>query len=360
MEMAREWEHNTLINELTQGREMANQLKNHLTPSSSRETREFLVEKILSSYEKALSMLKCGGFVSELPHSLPGSSPRSEGSNQDFKDQAGKDVFKKRKTLPRWTEQVRVTIGTVPEGPLDDGYSWRKYGQKDILGANFPRGYFRCTHRHAQGCLATKQVQRSDEDPSIYEVTYRGRHTCIQGSRVAPASEAEQIVSGFGTGLKVKTEDLDSREKIFPSFSFPLSDSETVDKIFAESMIENSLMGGFSPSFLSPATSESNYFPVSPCQMNSFGMGHSVYTTESDLTENISAPTSVTNSPIGDYSFPLDPIQDSIPSETEPIKMVLQSLPWCCPREFSFSIDSFLNIVSLSIDSFSLNYLQSD
>ena len=44
-----------------------------------------------------------------------------------------------RKTLPRWTEQVRVTIGTVPEGPLDDGYSWRKYGQKDILGANFPR-----------------------------------------------------------------------------------------------------------------------------------------------------------------------------------------------------------------------------
>lgn len=334
MEMAREWEHNTLINELTQGREMANQLKNHLTPSSSRETREFLVEKILSSYEKALSMLKCGGFVSELPHSLPGSSPRSEGSNQDFKDQAGKDVFKKRKTLPRWTEQVRVTIGTVPEGPLDDGYSWRKYGQKDILGANFPRGYFRCTHRHAQGCLATKQVQRSDEDPSIYEVTYRGRHTCIQGSRVAPASvvlvdkeepiekkvsyeleqqqqqpqEAEQIVSGFGTGLKVKTEDLDSREKIFPSFSFPLSDSETVDKIFAESMIENSLMGGFSPSFLSPATSESNYFPVSPCQMNSFGMGHSVYTTESDLTENISAPTSVTNSPIGDYSFPLDPV----------------------------------------------------
>ncbi|RVX09922.1 putative WRKY transcription factor 30 [Vitis vinifera] len=305
MEMAREWEHNTLINELTQGREMANQLKNHLTPSSSRETREFLVEKILSSYEKALSMLKCGGFVSELPHSLPGSSPRSEGSNQDFKDQAGKDVFKKRKTLPRWTEQVRVTIGTVPEGPLDDGYSWRKYGQKDILGANFPRGYFRCTHRHAQGCsrVAPASVVLVDkEEPIEKKVSYEPEQQQQQ------PQEAEQIVSGFGTGLKVKTEDLDSREKIFPSFSFPLSDSETVDKIFAESMIENSLMGGFSPSFLSPATSESNYFPVSPCQMNSFGMGHSVYTTESDLTENISAPTSVTNSPIGDYSFPLDPV----------------------------------------------------
>lgn len=25
------------------------------------------------------------------------------------------------------------------EGPLDDGFSWRKYGQKDILGAKHPR-----------------------------------------------------------------------------------------------------------------------------------------------------------------------------------------------------------------------------
>ena len=32
--------------------------------------------------------------------------------------------------------------------------------------------------RHAQGCLATRQVQRSDEDPTVFEVTYRGRHTC--------------------------------------------------------------------------------------------------------------------------------------------------------------------------------------
>jgi len=34
---------------------------------------------------------------------------------------------------------VKVCPGTGLEGPLDDGHSWRKYGQKDILGANFPR-----------------------------------------------------------------------------------------------------------------------------------------------------------------------------------------------------------------------------
>ena len=47
--------------------------------------------------------------------------------------------FHCRNTLPRWTKQIRVTPGMGVEGPLDDGYSWRKYGQKDILGALYPR-----------------------------------------------------------------------------------------------------------------------------------------------------------------------------------------------------------------------------
>lgn len=34
---------------------------------------------------------------------------------------------------------MRVNPGAGLEGPLDDGFSWRKYGQKDILGAKHPR-----------------------------------------------------------------------------------------------------------------------------------------------------------------------------------------------------------------------------
>lgn len=34
-----------------------------------------------------------------------------------------------------WTAQIRVNA----EGCDDDGYSWRKYGQKEILGAKYPR-----------------------------------------------------------------------------------------------------------------------------------------------------------------------------------------------------------------------------
>ena len=34
---------------------------------------------------------------------------------------------------------MRVSPGIRLEGHLDDGFSWRKYGQKDILGAKYPR-----------------------------------------------------------------------------------------------------------------------------------------------------------------------------------------------------------------------------
>ena len=30
---------------------------------------------------------------------------------------------------------------------VDDGYRWRKYGQKQVRNHVFPRSYYRCTHQ---------------------------------------------------------------------------------------------------------------------------------------------------------------------------------------------------------------------
>ncbi|XP_074354087.1 WRKY transcription factor 55-like isoform X2 [Apium graveolens] len=75
------------------------------------------------------------------------------------------------------------------EIPPEDGFTWRKYGQKEILGSRFPRGYYRCTHQKLYQCPAKKQVQRLDNDPFTFEVIYRGEHTCT-GSSTAPSMSA--------------------------------------------------------------------------------------------------------------------------------------------------------------------------
>ena len=40
--------------------------------------------------------------------------------------------------------QVAGFGGTATPG--DDPYNWRKYGQKQVKGSDFPRSYFKCTH----------------------------------------------------------------------------------------------------------------------------------------------------------------------------------------------------------------------
>jgi len=64
--------------------------------------------------------------------------------------------------------------------PYEDGYEWRKYGEKKINGTSFTRSYFRCTYKDDTGCLATKHVQQKDSisDPPVFQVTYNNNHTC--------------------------------------------------------------------------------------------------------------------------------------------------------------------------------------
>ncbi|RDX60179.1 putative WRKY transcription factor 30, partial [Mucuna pruriens] len=330
MEESRKRKHTSLIHELIQGKELAKQLSNHLLTCSpsSHETNELLLHKILSSYEKALTMLNWNTMMDS--HSS--GSHTSEVVDREFEHKA---VFKKsdlsealsicgcRKTMPRWTQQVKICSTTGLEGSLDDGYSWRKYGQKDILGAKFPRGYYRCTHRNVQGCLATKQVQRSDEDPTTIEVTYRGRHTCTQAKQLSKAfpsninmglgenqfhndqknqplqEKTQQTPEGiftFETELKVKTEELETKEDTFPWFCFPSPSigSENEDNnMLHEAMIENHFMESFSPAFCLSAYHLGNNGLL--CQ--------NIQTSESDITEIVSAPTSVTNSPILDLDI---------------------------------------------------------
>ncbi|KAI3741436.1 hypothetical protein L1987_59109 [Smallanthus sonchifolius] len=56
---------------------------------------------------------------------------------------------------------------------LEDGYRWRKYGQKAVKNSPYPRSYYRCT---TQKCTVKKRVERSYQDPSTVITTYEGQH----------------------------------------------------------------------------------------------------------------------------------------------------------------------------------------
>ncbi|KAK4345707.1 hypothetical protein RND71_035883 [Anisodus tanguticus] len=56
--------------------------------------------------------------------------------------------------------------------PSYDGYNWRKYGQKQVKGSEYPRSYYKCTHLK---CPVKKKVERS-YDGQIAEIVYRGEH----------------------------------------------------------------------------------------------------------------------------------------------------------------------------------------
>ncbi|KAG6509961.1 probable WRKY transcription factor 26 [Zingiber officinale] len=53
-----------------------------------------------------------------------------------------------------------------------DGYNWRKYGQKQVKGSEYPRSYYKCSHLT---CPVKKIVERS-LDGQIAEIVYKGEH----------------------------------------------------------------------------------------------------------------------------------------------------------------------------------------
>ncbi|CAJ1799491.1 unnamed protein product [Sphenostylis stenocarpa] len=75
--------------------------------------------------------------------------------------------------LSKIENKYTLKIKCFGNGMGDDGYKWRKYGQKSIKNSPNPRSYYRCTNPR---CSAKKQVERSIEDPDTLIITYEGLH----------------------------------------------------------------------------------------------------------------------------------------------------------------------------------------
>ncbi|XP_072997357.1 WRKY transcription factor WRKY24-like [Typha latifolia] len=74
----------------------------------------------------------------------------------------------------RTVREPRVVVQTTSDiDILDDGYRWRKYGQKVVKGNPNPRSYYKCT---TPGCPVRKHVERASHDLRAVITTYEGKH----------------------------------------------------------------------------------------------------------------------------------------------------------------------------------------
>ncbi|KAJ6822872.1 WRKY transcription factor WRKY24 [Iris pallida] len=74
----------------------------------------------------------------------------------------------------RTVREPRVVVQTTSDiDILDDGYRWRKYGQKVVKGNPNPRSYYKCT---SAGCQVRKHVERASHDLRAVITTYEGKH----------------------------------------------------------------------------------------------------------------------------------------------------------------------------------------
>ncbi|XP_027332031.1 WRKY transcription factor 71-like [Abrus precatorius] len=134
-----------------------------------------------------------------------------EGDEKSKKENKPKKKEKKARE-PRFAFLTKSEIDH-----LEDGYRWRKYGQKAVKNSPYPRSYYRCT---SQKCSVKKRVERSFQDPSIVITTYEGQHNhhCPATLRGNAASMLSSP-SLFGSTYMGSTLPQDVLAQLLPSYS---------------------------------------------------------------------------------------------------------------------------------------------
>ncbi|CAH8268816.1 unnamed protein product [Arabidopsis lyrata] len=211
-----------VMNQLVEGHELTTQLQQLVSqPGSGLGPAEDLVAKILGSFNNSISILDTFEPISSSFSSLAaveGSQNASCDNDGKFEDSGDsrkrlgpvkgkRGCYKRKKRSETWTKESTI---------LEDAFSWRKYGQKEILNAKFPRSYFRCTHKYTKGCKATKQVQKVELDPKMFSITYIGNHTCNTNAETPKSKTCDHHDEIF----------MDSEEHKSPSLTTSMKEEE--------------------------------------------------------------------------------------------------------------------------------------
>ncbi|XP_042477712.1 probable WRKY transcription factor 48 [Macadamia integrifolia] len=170
------------------------------------------------------------------PNSSSISSSSAEAANdeqtkpvdQEDQEKPKKQLKPKKKNQKRQREPRFAFMTKSEVDHLEDGYRWRKYGQKAVKNSPFPRSYYRCT---SAACGVKKRVERSSDDPSIVVTTYEGQHThpcpvMPRGSSVGMCQDAGSFSGGaanFGLPMQINNQGRFQQAQYYHSSPFSFS-----------------------------------------------------------------------------------------------------------------------------------------
>ncbi|KAG5023657.1 hypothetical protein JHK82_019558 [Glycine max] len=152
---------------------------NHQRPHPNKITKETQTSNINSVSKMDLESSQATG-----EHGSGTSDSEEVGDHESEEDEKNDEPDAKRRntevrlqdpaSLHRTVAETRIIVQTTSEVDLlDDGYRWRKYGQKVVKGNPYPRSYYKCA---TQGCNVRKHVERASMDPKAVLTTYEGKH----------------------------------------------------------------------------------------------------------------------------------------------------------------------------------------
>ncbi|KAL4603741.1 hypothetical protein ACB092_10G145300 [Castanea dentata] len=142
-----------------------------LPSTSLHQPRQETIDQIASDIDW-VSFLSASPFI--FGNQKPSSTSQSLTAENGRRGELNGTKNKGKASRTKKVNPSRIAFHTRSiDDILDDGYRWRKYGQKAVKNSNHPRSYYRCTQLT---CNVKKQIQRLSKDSSIVVTTYEGIH----------------------------------------------------------------------------------------------------------------------------------------------------------------------------------------